>query len=83
MQEEAILAKKRDRLIASFLSFKERECDPYLPPDVSASLRKKFLDDINDLCELAFDLLSPDQQFVWNEEFSNRFDAMYEKILEL
>lgn len=84
MQEEAVLAKKRDRIIASFLSFKERECDQYLPPDVSQSLRKKFLDDVNDLCDLALDLIvSPDNPVIWNEEFINRFDTIYEKILEM
>ena len=81
MKEEAILAKKRDRIIASFLSFKERECDEFLPSDVSLALRKRFLDDINDLCDLAFDLLTPDN-VVWNEEFMNRLDKIYDIISE-
>jgi hypothetical protein len=83
MQEEAILAKKRDRVIASFLSFKERECDPYLPSDISTTLRKRFLDDVNDLCELAFDLISSENPVVWNEEFMTRFDILFEKISEM
>ena len=58
MNESSLLAKRRDRVIASFLSFKERECDQYLPSDNSSKLRKKFLDDINDLCDIAFDLIN-------------------------
>ena len=81
MQESAILAKRRDRIIASFLSFKEKECDSFLPQETSSALRKKFLDDINDLCDLAFDLLAPDN-VVWNEEFLNRLDKIYDIISE-
>lgn len=76
MDNTGLLAKRRDRVIASFLSFKERECDAFLPQDVSSKLRKKFLDDINDLCDMAFDLIQPDE-VVWNEEFRNRLDDIY------
>lgn len=79
MDKSGILAKRRDRVIASFLSFKERECDQYLPEDVSSRLRKKFLDDINDLCEIAFDLIVEDS-VVWNDEFMNRLDDIYRII---
>ena len=78
MDNSNLLAKRRDRVIASFLSFKERECDSFLPNDISAKLRKKFLDDINDLCDMAFDLIhSDDSEVVWNEEFMNRLDDIY------
>lgn len=79
MNESNLLAKRRDRVIASFLSFKERECDDYLPPEVSSKLRKKFLDDINDLCDIAFDLIGADN-VVWNEEFMNRLDEIYQIV---
>jgi len=76
MDKSGILAKRRDRAIASFLSFKERECDQYLPNNISSHLRKKFLDDINDLCDIAFDLIVEDS-VVWNDEFMNRLDDIY------
>jgi hypothetical protein len=76
MDNSNILAKRRDRIIASFLSFKERECDQYLPPEISAKLRKKFLDDINDLSDIAIDLIAEDD-VVWNEEFISRLDDIY------
>jgi len=76
MDKTGILAKRRDRAIAAFLSFKERECDQFLPSDISSRLRKKFLDDINDLCDIAFDLIVEDS-VVWNDEFMNRLDDIY------
>ncbi len=81
MDKSAILAKRRDRVIASFLSFKERECDQFLDPNVSSKLRKKFLDDINDLCDIAFDLIVEDS-VVWNDEFMNRLDDIYRIVSE-
>jgi hypothetical protein len=76
-----ILGKRRDRIIASFLSFKERECDQFLPQEISSKLRKKFLDDINDLCDIAFDLIA-DETVVWNDEFMNRLDDIYQMVLD-
>jgi hypothetical protein len=33
---------------------------------------------------MALDLvISPDNPVIWNEEFINRFDTIYEKILEM
>jgi len=76
MDNTNLLAKRRDRIIASFLSFKEKECDIFLSAEVSSKLRKKFLDDINDLCDIAFDLIKS-EDVVWNEEFMNRLDDIY------
>lgn len=82
MNEKAFLGKRRDRVIATILSFKERECDDFLPVGVSVSLRKLILDEINDLCELAFDLLEQDSVVI-NEEFINRFEQLCDRVLEL
>ena len=82
MDDKAFLGKRRDRAIATLLSFKERECDRYLPTEVSQRLRKEILDQINEVCDVAFDLIG-DAEVIWNEEFMDRFDDLYDKINEL
>lgn len=76
MDDKTFLAKRRDRAIATFLGLKEREVDPYLPERVAAALRKEFLDQINGLCDLAFDMIADD--VVINEEFKDRFNKIYD-----
>ena len=81
MNEKIFLGKRRNRVIATILSFKERECDQYLPDSVSASLRAVILDEINDLCELAFDLIADDGP-IMNEEFIDRLEVLCDRVLE-
>lgn len=77
MDSKTFLGKRRDRAIAILLSFKEREVDNYLPGKVSALLRREILDQINDLVDTAFDLLSADSSgSVINEEFLDRFNDL-------
>lgn len=82
MDDKAFLGKRRDRAIATLLSFKERECDRHLPPDVSQRLRKEILDQINEVCDVAFDLIA-DSGVIWNEEFMERFDELSDKLDQL
>lgn len=72
-KDKEFLKKRRDRAIAIILSHKERECDEYLPDRVAANLRSTILDQINDVCDFALDLLDDDIDF--NEEF---LDRLYE-----
>lgn len=61
MQDDMVgdmLAKRRDRAIATILRVKENECDKFLPGDVSRRMRKVVLDEMNDFCEMALDLMS-------------------------
>lgn len=44
---EIFLAKRRDRLIASILAYKESNVDEYLPDWLAKELRHKILDEIN------------------------------------
>ncbi len=83
MDDKVFLGKRRDRSIATILSFKERECDRYLPQEVSVNLRKMVLDEVNELCDLALDLLSSDQEVVWNDDFMDRLDDIYEKVSKI
>ena len=54
---EQLLAKRRDRVIATILGIKERDCDPFLTAEASAKLRKVVLDQINEFYDLAADLI--------------------------
>lgn len=78
-----ILAKRRDRLLAVILSFKERECDQYLPPEVQARLRKVILDEVNQFTELAIDLTnhSSGETIVVNELFLQKLEAIHEVVV--
>lgn len=73
-REKDYLAKRRDRAIATILSYKENHCDQYLPSDVSRELRGVVLAQMNDVVDLAFDLISDDIEI--NEIFLDRLDAI-------
>lgn len=78
-----VLAKRRDRAIAIILRVKEAECDSHLSREASARLRKVVLDQLNEFCDLALDLLrassSPDVTV--NEIYVEKIDALYEHFL--
>ena len=74
MNKSEIVAKRRDRAIATILSFKEDEVDYYIDNELSADLRKVVLDSINDVCNLAIDLL--DESSIVNEIFLDRLDEI-------
>lgn len=78
MDDKAFLGKRRDRAIATLLSFKERECDRHLPPDVSQRLRKEILDQINEVCDVAFDIISDD--IIINEIIQDKLNLIYESV---
>lgn len=73
------LAKTRNRVIKVILSYKERMCDQYLPDAVSAELRSVILDNVNELCDLAFDIIEaerPNPGVVFNELFLEKLEEM-------
>ena len=74
MSKSEIVAKRRDRAIATILSFKEDEVDYYIDDELSSDLRKVVLDSINDVCNLAIDLL--DESSIVNELFLDRLDEI-------
>lgn len=79
MDNKVFLGKRRDRAIATLLGFKERECDEYLPPHIQQALRKEILDQVNELCDVAFDLMSAPGL---NQVYLDRIDEMYEKLIQ-
>jgi hypothetical protein len=80
MDNKVFLGKRRDRAIAILLSFKEKEVDQFLTEDVALRLRRQILDQFNEVVDTAFDLMSSES--VYNEEFMNRFNDLYDFLLE-
>ena len=78
MDSKVFLGKRRDRTIATLLGFKEREIDKFLPDDVSSRLRKEIMDQVNELVDTAFDLMSPGI----NQDYLDRIDKIYEALIE-
>lgn len=79
---QKLLARQRDRAIAIILDCKERECDGYLPNDVSRHLRKVVLDQLNDFTLFCADILeSVDEGTVaLNEIYLQRIDTIFEQL---
>lgn len=78
-----ILAKRRDRAIAIMLGVKEREADSYLPPEVSARLRKVILDQVNELTDLMVDLAASFDTgtVVLNEHYLTKLDEVHRAVI--
>jgi hypothetical protein len=70
MDNTRLFEKRRNRAIAVILGFKEDYCDSFLPEDVSQDLRKVILDEFNDVCNLAIDLM--EEGVIFNQEFFDR-----------
>ena len=79
---EKMLARQRDRAIAILLDYKERECDSYLPNEVSRFLRKAILDQLNDFHLFCKDLIDAieGEKVVLNDEYLERFNELYDYI---
>lgn len=77
-----MLARRRDRSIAVVLGMKEKECDRYLPRDVSFKLRKIVLDQINELCDFAVDVCNSldTGDVILNEEYLRKLDDIHELV---
>lgn len=73
-----ILSRRRDRAIAIILGVKERECDFYLPEDVSRTLRKVILDQFNDFALLAEDIAN--SNVVLNQRYLEKLDSILEHL---
>lgn len=82
-QVKALLRKRVDRSIATLLGYKEKECDYYLPKEVSLDLRKKILDQLNDLYEICLDLMATvsDDSYTINEIYLQKIDEIYGVII--
>lgn len=71
-----LLEKRRNRCIATILSFKDNQCDPYLPENISGELRRIILDEINSVCDLAFRLNAQNDYQQFNDLYTDRLEEI-------
>lgn len=78
-----VLARRRDRVIAILLSFKERECDQYLPRDVQVKFRKIVLDQLNEFADLSADIMRSldNGDRTLNELYFERLESKVDSLL--
>lgn len=77
-----VVARRRDRIIAILLSFKERECDQFLPRETQVRFRKLVLDQLNDFAELVTDMmrsLDNGEQSL-NELYFEKLEATFREL---
>lgn len=74
------IEQKRDRVIATLLSFKDDRCDSYLPESVSRELRILILDQVNSFTNFVFDLMDDDVSV--NSLFLDRLEMIMDKYYE-
>ena len=81
MGNEIFLKKRKDRLCATILGYKESEIDRYIPEDVAKDFREMLLDEINYFYNTVMDYLNNDI----NDEFLKMFKQLndiHEAIME-
>lgn len=79
-----MLAKRRDRAIATILRVKETDCDKFLPVEAQRRLRKVVLDEVNDFFALCTDLmLSMEGNGIMNELYLKKIEAMHQDMRRL
>src|SRR4051812_27144438 len=84
-----ILAKRRDRAIATILNVKEREVDPHLCQsqrgrEASAKLRKVVLDQLNEIHDLTLDVLrsfESSEGVVLNEHYLTLLSEIHDALV--
>lgn len=76
MNEQSILERRTRRIIKQLLCFKEEVVDIHLPEQVQAELRERILDSLNELCNLATDLMSPNV----NDLYIEKLDQILDRI---
>lgn len=78
-----VLSRRRDRTIAIILGVKERECDDFLPREVSQKLRKIILDQMNEYHGFVMDVcqsLDTNDEVVLNEHYLDLIDEIHRAI---
>ena len=81
---EDLLQKKRDKVIAIILGVKDRECDRYLPDAVQQRFRKVILDQINDLADMANDIIKSleSNDVTFNELYLDKINEIHQILLK-
>lgn len=80
-----MLSRRKDRSIATILSYKDEVLDEYLPDHVSFEFRKLVLDQLNDLYDFSLDLLRSVEggSVTINQEYVDRLDAALSRAEDL
>lgn len=75
------LARRRDKGLAAILSAKESALDEFVPSDLSFAFRKVVLNEINDIVDLAFDLMDTiEGDQIVNELFIKRLEEIHSDV---
>lgn len=79
-----LLTRRKNRAAAIILGVKDDECDFYLPEDVSKSLRKAILDQMNDFYDVCVDVIESldNESYVMNDHYLEKIDEIYMCIVE-
>lgn len=81
---EELLDRRCKRSIAIILGVKEREADFLLPDDVQRKLRKVIIDQLNDFCALATDIVeSASRGIVFNELYLKKIDEIHDSVMRM
>lgn len=77
-----MLSKRKDRAIATILSYKDLEVDPHIPQEIRVQLRKVVLDQLNDLYDFSLDLIRSVEsgEVTINEEYVERLNAALDRV---
>ena len=76
-----LIDKRKDRVIAIILAFKDRELDQFLPDELSSRLRKIVLDQINDFCDFCVDIVGrTESNNIPNEHYFVRLEKKLEEL---
>jgi len=81
-----LLAKRKNRTLATIMNVKEKECDRYLPPEAQAALRKVIMDTVNDFYDVCLDVIrsveEADESVVVNWDYiERRIDLIYDAVV--
>jgi hypothetical protein len=78
----ALIERAKNRAIANFMGWVEREANRHLPADVRRNMRRAFLQEINDLADVAIEAVDAvaDPADVVNGEWLERIERRIEDL---
>jgi len=76
-----IIGRRKNRLLASILSYKDEYLNQYLPEDVAACFRDVLMDEINDYHHYVSSFV--DESVIHNEALVERIDAIFTMVKDI
>lgn len=77
------LNHRRNRSIAAILSYKEQHIDASLSAEQRTMLRKVVLDNVNELYEVAADIIDDNGGVLFNELYQRKIDEVHAGVIEI